>query len=193
MIDVMSEIQQAITTHTESLALAPAIAEAGEQIVRALKRGNKVLVCGNGGSAADAQHLATELIGRFETIRRGVPCLALTADSCLLTAVGNDSGFAAVFQRQVSALGVKGDLLIAISTSGESRNVVNALTEAEMMGLERIALVGRGGGQMGRMPGVTVVCAPSDRTCRVQEVHTLAIHIWAQMVDDAFSDVGLGK
>jgi D-sedoheptulose 7-phosphate isomerase len=188
MMDVTWEIQQAIDTKRDSLSLGPVIAAAGAQIVRALQRGNKVLVCGNGGSAADAQHLATELVGRFELSRRGLPCLALTADTCLLTALANDHGYQAVFARQVAAHGVPGDVLVAISTSGKSESVINALTQAEALGIERIALVGCGGGRMGGLPGVTVVCAPSDRTCRIQEVHTMVVHIWAQMVDEAFAD-----
>ncbi len=188
MTDVALEIAQAIATKRDSLVLAPAIAAAGEQIILALQRGNKVLVCGNGGSAADAQHFATELVGRFELERRGVPCVALTADSCLLTALANDHGYQGVFARQVAALGMAGDVLVAISTSGESESVINALVQAETIGMDRIGLVGRGGGQVGRLAGVTIVCAPSDRTCRIQEVHTMVVHIWAQMVDDAFVD-----
>jgi D-sedoheptulose 7-phosphate isomerase len=190
MVDVVREIQQAIDAKQDSLALAPVIAAAGEQIVRALQRGNKILVCGNGGSAADAQHFAAELVGRFELARRGVPCLALTTDTSLLTALANDHGYQAVFDRQVAALGVKGDVLVALSTSGESDSVINALVQAGTMGIECIGLVGRGGGRIGRLPGVTVVCAPSDRTCRIQEVHTMVIHVWAQMVDEAFSAGG---
>jgi D-sedoheptulose 7-phosphate isomerase len=190
MIDVAGEIRQAIDVKRESLALAPVIESAGERIVRALRRGNKILVCGNGGSAADAQHFSAELVGRFELTRRGVPCLALTTDTSLLTALANDHGYQAVFERQVTALGVKGDVLVALSTSGESDSVINALVAAQSNDLECIALVGRGGGRIGRMPGVMVVCAPSDRTCRVQEVHTMVIHIWAQMVDEAFAARG---
>lgn len=188
MIDVAREIREAIDTKARSVGLVPVIEQAGRQIVQALTRGNKVLVCGNGGSAADAQHFATELVGRFEVTRRGVPCVALTADSCLITALANDHGYEGVFARQVNALGAKGDVLVAISTSGESESVVKALTEAGAIGMERIGLVGRGGGRIGRLPGVTVVCAPSDRTCRIQEVHTMVVHIWAQMVDEAFAE-----
>jgi phosphoheptose isomerase len=188
MIDIAREIREAVDTKSRSVGLVPVIEQAGEQIVRALRRGNKLLVCGNGGSAADAQHFATELVGRFEVTRRGVPCVALTADTCLLTALANDHGYQGVFARQVAALGVDGDVLVAISTSGESDSVVNALVAAEANGMERIGLVGRGGGRIGRLPGVTVVCAPSDRTCRIQEVHTMVVHIWAQMVDDAFAE-----
>jgi D-sedoheptulose 7-phosphate isomerase len=187
MMDVEREIRQSIETKQLSLSIAPVICRAGEQLVEALRRGNKVLVCGNGGSAADAQHLATELVGRFERDRPGVPCISLTADTALLTALSNDHGYQAAFAKQVAALGTKGDVLVAISTSGESASVVNALVQAEANGMERIALVGRGGGQIGRMPGVTVVCVPADRTARIQEVHTLVVHIWAQMVDEAFA------
>lgn len=191
-IDVRKEIQQSIETKHATLGLAPVIAAAGECIVEALRRGNRILVCGNGGSAADAQHFATELVGRFERERRGVPCVSLTADTSLLTALANDHGYQAVFERQVTALGAKGDVLVAISTSGESDSVINAAQAAQRVGMECIALVGRGGGRLGRLPGVTTVCAPSDRTCRIQEVHTLVIHVWAQMVDEAFAVCATG-
>ena len=188
MTDVAREIQQAIDVKRASLELAPAIEAAGRLIVDALRSGRKVLVCGNGGSAADAQHFAAELVGRFERERRGVPCFALTTDTSLLTALSNDHGYQAVFERQVAAIGAPGDVLVAISTSGESDSVVNALVAAETAGMTRIALVGKGGGRIGRMSGVATVCAPSDRTCRIQEVHTLVIHVWAQMVDEAFAE-----
>lgn len=188
MIDVAQEIQQAIETKRASMPLAPVIEAAGARIVEALRRGNKILVCGNGGSAADAQHFAAELVGRFELDRPGVPCLALTTDTSLLTALANDHGYQAVFERQVLALGRAGDVLVAISTSGESDSVINAVVAARRVGMESIGLVGRGGGRLGQMPGVTVVCAPSERTCRIQEVHTLVVHIWAQMVDEAIAD-----
>ncbi|ODS52349.1 MAG: hypothetical protein ABS36_17315 [Acidobacteria bacterium SCN 69-37] len=187
MIDVGREMRQSIDVKTASLALAPVIASAGTRIVEALQRGGKILVCGNGGSAADAQHFATELVGRFERERRGVPCLALTADSLLLTALANDHGYQAVFERQVRTLGTAGDVLVAISTSGESESVVRAVAAAQAIGMTCIGLVGRGGGRIARMAGVDVVCVPSDRTCRIQEVHTLIIHVWAQMVDEALT------
>ncbi len=188
MSDVRREIQEAIDVQSASLSLAPVIEAAGTHIVRALQGGHKILVCGNGGSAADAQHFATELVGRFELERRGVPCLALTADTALLTALANDHGYHAVFERQVATLGSAGDVLVAISTSGESESVVRAVSTAQAIGMTCIGLVGRGGGRIGRMAGVAVVCAPSDRTCRIQEVHAMVIHIWAQMVDEAFAN-----
>lgn len=187
-IDVRKEMQQSIETKQAALDLAPAIAAAGERIVAAIRRGSKILVCGNGGSAADAQHFAAELVGRFERERRGVPCISLTGDTSLLTALANDHGYKVVFARQVMALGAAGDVLVAISTSGESDSVVDAANAALDANMECIALVGRGGGRLARLPGITAVCAPSDRTCRIQEVHTLVIHVWAQMVDAAFAD-----
>lgn len=185
MTDVGREIRQAIEVKQAALALAPTIEAAGRLIVDALKAGNKILVCGNGGSAADAQHFAAELVGRFERDRRGVPCFALTTDTSLLTALANDHGYQAVFERQVTAIGSAGDVLVAISTSGESDSVANAIGAAQTVGMTCIGLVGKGGGRIGRMPGVSIVCVPSDRTCRIQEVHTMVIHIWAQMVDEA--------
>jgi D-sedoheptulose 7-phosphate isomerase len=185
--DVRREIRQAIETKQAMLDLAPQIEAAGRILVEALRAGRRVLVCGNGGSAADAQHFSAELVGRFERERRGVPCLALTTDTSLLTALANDHGYDAVFERQVSTLGSAGDVLVAISTSGQSESVVGAITAAHAIGMSVVGLVGKGGGRIGRLPGVVIVCAPSDRTCRIQEVHTLVIHIWAQMVDEAFA------
>lgn len=187
MINIRAEIEQAIATKQASLALAPVIEAAGREIVEAVRRGNRIFVCGNGGSAADAQHFAAELVGRFERERRGVAAHALTTDTSLLTALANDHGYDAVFERQVTALGARGDVLVAISTSGESESVVRAVEAAQRLGMASIVLVGRGGGRLARVPGVIVVCVPSDRTCRIQEVHTMVVHIWAQMVDEAFA------
>jgi phosphoheptose isomerase len=187
VIDVIREIREAIEVKERSIALAPAIAEAGDRIVKAVLRGNKVLVCGNGGSAADAQHFAAELVGRFETDRRGVPAIALTTDTSLLTALANDNGYRTVFGRQVRTLGQTGDVVVGISTSGDSESVVDALEAAGELGIERVALVGRTGGRLALLPDVTVVHVPATRTARIQEVHTMVIHIWAQMVDTALA------
>lgn len=186
MIDVSREIREAADTKVRCLAIADQIEAAGRAIVGALAGGRKVLACGNGGSAADAQHFVAELVGRFERDRRGMAAVALTTDSSILTAVSNDVGYEQVFARQVRALGAPGDVLVAISTSGESPSVLAAVEATRVLGIERVALIGRGGGQLGREPGTTVVCVPSDRTCRIQEAHTMILHVWAQMVDEAF-------
>jgi D-sedoheptulose 7-phosphate isomerase len=153
-------------------------------ITDTLAHGNKVLLCGNGGSAADAQHIAAELTGRYKTERRGLPGIALTTDTSALTAIGNDFGYDKVFERQVEALANKGDLLIGISTSGNSANVLNALQKAKNMGCRTIGLSGRGGGEMNTLCDINIV-VPSDDTPRIQEMHILIGHIMCQSVDDA--------
>jgi D-sedoheptulose 7-phosphate isomerase len=152
-------------------------------ITDTLAHGNKVLLCGNGGSAADAQHIAAELTGRYKSERRGLPAIALTTDTSALTAIGNDYGYKRVFDRQVEALANKGDLLIGISTSGNSKNVNNALKVAKELGCRTIGLSGRDGGGMNNTCDVNVI-VPSDDTPRIQEMHILIGHIMCQAVDD---------
>ena len=162
------------------------IARAGEALAHALRSGKKALSCGNGGSAADAQHFAAELVGRFERERPGLPAVALTTDSSALTAIANDYDYDRVFSKQVEALGNEGDVLLAISTSGNSKNVIEAMKAAQARKLAVIALTGRDGGAMGRM------CGPRDfhinvahpRTMRVQEVHLLVVHCLCEVVDN---------
>lgn len=149
----------------------------------ALKNGHKIMLCGNGGSAADAQHIAAELSGRYKTERRGLAGLALTTDTSVLTAVGNDYGFDRIFDRQVEALAQKGDVLIGISTSGHSKNVVRALSLARNMGCKTIGLSGRDGGVMSEFCDVNII-VPSDDTPRIQEMHILIGHILCQAIDD---------
>jgi D-sedoheptulose 7-phosphate isomerase len=162
------------------------IARAGEALAAALKSGRKALSCGNGGSAADAQHFAAELVGRFERERPGLPAVALTTDTSALTAIANDYDFDRVFSKQVEALANEGDVLLAISTSGNSKNVIEAMKAAQARKVAVIALTGRDGGAMGRM------CGPRDfhinvahpRTMRVQEVHLLVVHCLCEVVDN---------
>jgi len=162
------------------------IARAGEALAAALKTGRKALACGNGGSAADCQHFAAELVGRFERERPGLPAVALTVDSSALTAIANDYDFDHVFSKQVEALGVAGDVLLAISTSGNSKNVVEAIRAAQAKGLVVIALTGRDGGAMARMlrPTDFHLNVAHPRTMRVQEIHLLAIHCLCEVVDN---------
>jgi len=162
------------------------IARAGEALAAALKSGRKALACGNGGSAADSQHFAAELVGRFERERPGLPAVALTVDSSALTAIANDYDFDRVFSKQVEALGAAGDVLLAISTSGSSKNVVQAVRAAQAKGLVVIALTGRDGGAMAKMlrPGDFHLNVPHPRTMRVQEMHLLAIHCLCEVVDN---------
>ena len=169
-----------------SETLAPAIAGAGEALAAALKRGNKALACGNGGSAADCQHFAAELVGRFERERPGLPAVALTVDTSALTAIANDYSYDAVFSKQVEALGREGDVLLALSTSGNSRNVIEAMKAARSRGMAVIALTGRDGGAMAKMlgPGDHHLNVAHPRTMRIQEVHILALHCLCDIVDN---------
>jgi len=162
------------------------IAKAGEALAAALKAGRKVLSCGNGGSAADSQHFAAELVGRFERERPGLAGIALTTDTSALTAIANDYSYDQVFAKQVLALGQPGDFLLAISTSGNSRNVIEAMKAAHGRGMHVIALTGRDGGEMGRMvrAGDFHLNVAHPRTMRVQEIHLLAVHCLCEVVDN---------
>lgn len=167
--------------------LAEPIASAVELIVAALSNDQKVLVCGNGGSAADSQHFAAELVGRFERERMELAAIALTTDTSILTAVANDYSYDQVFARQVRALGRGGDVLIAISTSGNSPSIVLAAQAALDRGMHVVALTGRGGGKLAALLGPQDVhlCVPHPRTMRIQEVHLLIIHCLCDGIDAA--------
>lgn len=167
--------------------MAPAIAEAIDVLVTALTSGGKALACGNGGSAADSQHFAAELVGRFERERPGLPAVALTTDSSILTAIGNDYDFNAVFAKQVHALGQPGDVLLAISTSGNSANVIAAIEAAHERDMRVIAMTGRDGGKIAGLlhEGDINLCVPSQRTARIQEVHLLTLHCLCDGIDVA--------
>jgi D-sedoheptulose 7-phosphate isomerase len=186
---VESHFTESIETKHASLTLAPEITRAGEVMIRSLRKGGKILSCGNGGSAADAQHFSAELLGRFEAERSGLPAIALTTDSSTLTAVGNDYGFGSVFSRQVSSLGRAGDVLLAISTSGNSGNVLDAVSAAHERDMSIVALTGRDGGTIGRAltPSDVELRVPSDRTARIQEVHLLIVHCLCDLIDQAFT------
>jgi len=161
------------------------IAQAVECMVDALSNDHKILACGNGGSAADCQHFAAELIGRFERERLPLAAIALTTDSSILTAVGNDYSFDAIFAKQVRGLGRQGDILLAISTSGSSSNIVAAVEAAHDREMQVVALTGKGGGKMAELlgPGDVHICVPHDRTARIQEVHLLALHALCDGID----------
>jgi D-sedoheptulose 7-phosphate isomerase len=161
------------------------IVRAGNAIVTAVKAGRKVLSCGNGGSAADSQHFAAEMVGRFERERPGMPAISLTVDTSALTAIANDYDYDRVFSKQVEALGAAGDVLLGISTSGNSRNVIEAMKAAQAKGLVVIALTGRDGGEMAKMlrPQDFHLNVAHPRTMRVQEIHLLVIHCLCEVVD----------
>jgi D-sedoheptulose 7-phosphate isomerase len=165
--------------------LTKPIADAVVAIVGCITGGGKVLACGNGGSASDAQHFAAEFIGRFERERPGLAAIALTTDSSILTAISNDYEYKQVFAKQVQALGAPGDVLLALSTSGNSESILSAIEAAKAKDLTVIALTGRGGGKLAAMLSDTDVhiCVPHDRTARIQEVHILALHCICDAVD----------
>ncbi len=161
------------------------LAKASTVVIDALKRGNKILLCGNGGSASDAQHISAELTGRYKTERKALAGIALTTDTSALTAIGNDYGYDRVFDRQVEALAREGDVLIGISTSGNSANVISALKLAKDMKCETIGFSGRDGGSMNEVCDINLV-VPSDNTPRIQEMHILFGHTICHLVDEAF-------
>ncbi|MFZ5435620.1 MAG: D-sedoheptulose 7-phosphate isomerase [Bacillota bacterium] len=182
--DVRSLIDAHIALAAELRRLVPKIAKAAKLVAEALGDRGKVLLCGNGGSAADAQHIAGELVGRFLRERRPLPALALNTNTSTLTALGNDYGFEEVFARQVAALGRPGDVLIAISTSGKSPNVVRAASAARKKGLKVIGLTGAGGGELKELCDLCL-CIPSESTPRIQEMHILIGHIICELVEAA--------
>ena len=165
--------------------LSPGIAVAAEKMVACLMNEGKILACGNGGSAGDSQHFAAELIGRFEAERQELAAIALTTDSSILTAVGNDYSFNQIFSKQVRGLGHAGDVLLAISTSGNSGNVIEAIKAAHDHDMLVVALTGKGGGQIGEMlrDDDIHLCVPADRTARIQETHLLVIHCLCDGID----------
>jgi D-sedoheptulose 7-phosphate isomerase len=165
--------------------LSKPIADAVNTLVGCITAGGKVLACGNGGSAADAQHFAAEFVGRFERERPGLAAIALTTDTSILTAVGNDYAFDAIFSKQVQALGSPGDVLLGFSTSGNSANVIAAIEAARAKDMTIIALTGRKGGRIREILTETDVhiCVPHDRTARIQEVHLLVLHCLCDAVD----------
>ncbi len=183
---IESTIAASIATKQQLLADTPrldALATVASHVSKSLKSGGKVMLCGNGGSAADSQHIAAELIGRFEKERASMAALALTTDTSALTAIGNDYGYDQVFSRQVEGIGQPGDVLIGISTSGNSANVVKAMEAAAHKNITTVALVGdKPGGAMQAIADY-VLAAPSTNTARIQECHILMMHILCQLVE----------
>lgn len=165
-------------------AVRPAVEAAAARLKAALRAGGKVLIAGNGGSAADAQHFAAELVGRFQCNRAALPCIALTTDTSNLTAIGNDFGFSSVFARQVEALARPQDVFVGISTSGNSANILEAVRGARARGAASIALLGRDGGKLAALADAAVI-VPHDVTARIQEAHIFILHHWADVLERA--------
>jgi D-sedoheptulose 7-phosphate isomerase len=182
---ILNRIESHIKVMELSKSLESAIHEASLVIVDAILKGNKILLCGNGGSASDAQHIAAEFVGRFVLERQALPAIALTTDTSILTAIGNDYGFDTIFSRQVEALARPGDVLIVISTSGMSTNIQNAITKAHEIGCDTVGLTGKGGGFI--RPNISII-VPSNVTSHIQEAHILIGHIICELVDDAWKN-----
>ena len=174
-------------------SLSPAIVRAAELICHALDKGGKVMSCGNGGSAGDAQHFSSEMLNRFEVERPGLPAFALTTDSSTLTSIANDYDYSRIFSRQVEALGNSGDVLLAISTSGNSKNVLEAVKTAQAQQLGVIALTGRDGGELSALLNDQdiEIRVPASSTARIQEVHLLVIHCICDLIDQQFCNTGV--
>lgn len=187
MIDIQSTINEHLATVKLLNPLIPQIQEVADLIVRCLRDGGKVLWMGNGGSAADSQHLAAELVGRYTRERRGLPSIALTTDTSVLTAVGNDYGFDAIFVRQVEALCVSKDVLIGISTSGNSPNILEGIKAARALGAHTVGLAGNDGG---RLAAIVDICltVPASETARIQEAQILLGHIICDWVESELVD-----
>jgi phosphoheptose isomerase len=190
MSDLSSILDQAINGSIETLKslekIESKIARAAEMIEQCLRSGSKLLVCGNGGSASDAAHFATELVVRFAKDRRAYPAICLTGDGGLLTAAGNDYGFEEIFARQVAAFGLEGDVLIVLTTSGKSKNVRRALEEAKSHKLKTIAFLGRDGGSTIGFADVDLLVA-TDSTARIQEAHQLLLHVLCEIIESRFA------
>lgn len=169
-----------------AVTIKPGIKFAIEMIVDAFNSGNKMLICGNGGSAADSQHFAAEFTGRYEMERKPLPAIALTTDTSAITAIGNDYTFDVIFSKQIEALGHEGDILFAISTSGNSSNVVKAIEAAQAKNMKIITLTGKDGGKMAKMlkEHDINICAHVNRTARVQEIHILVMHTICDAIDN---------
>ena len=189
----MDPIARVCGHFTESIAtqvmateqIAESIAAAGQMMSDAILNDGKIMSCGNGGSAADAQHLSSELLNRFEMERPGLPAIALTTDSSTLTSISNDYAYEEIFSKQVRALGKEQDVLLGISTSGNSENVIRAIAAAHERGMNVIALTGRDGGRMANIfqPGDVEIRVPATRTARIQEVHLIVIHCLCDLID----------
>jgi D-sedoheptulose 7-phosphate isomerase len=175
-------IRESIDCKIGFLDASDDIVRAANSIIECFRRGGKVLICGNGGSAADAQHIAGELVGRFKLERKALAAIALTTDSSVLTSIGNDYDYGKIFERQIEALGRKGDLLIGISTSGKSENVVRAIRKAKEIGIKTVSLVGKAESDLKTLSDISISVS-SENTPRIQECHLLGYHVICELVE----------
>jgi len=178
-------LAETLRTFQALATIRPAIDRAGDMILATLRRGGKLLVCGNGGSAAEAAHFATELVGRYAKTRRSLPAIALSSDGSLVTCIGNDFGYGEIFARQIAGLARPGDLVVVLTSSGNSANVIAALDEARKRGLESVAFLGRGGGKAGGLATCDLVM-PGQSGAAAQEAHLFLIHHFCERIDEAF-------
>ena len=186
---ILAALVKSLSLHQALLddqKLIETIGTVAGEMISALTSGHKIFFFGNGGSAADAQHLAAELVCRFERERRALPAIALTVDTSALTAIGNDYSFEKIFSRQIEAFGSPGDVAVGISTSGKSPNVIHAIRTAQKMGLRTVGLTGAGGGALAASAD-HCICIPSGQTARVQEAHILIGHILCELIDETFA------
>ena len=180
-----ASIAETVRTLNALVAMRPAIERATQTILATLKRGGKLLVCGNGGSAAEAAHFATELVGRYAKTRRSLPAIALSSDGSLVTCLGNDFGYEQIFARQIAGLAKPGDLVVVLTSSGNSANIVAALEEAKKLGIESLALLGRGGGKAKGLATCELIMAGNSGAA-AQEAHLFLIHHFCEAIDAAF-------
>jgi len=180
--EIESVIRESIKMKEKMLAISEEIASAANILISALKEGNKIIIFGNGGSAADAQHIAAEMVGRFEKDHRALPAIALTTNTSILTSIGNDFDFNSIFTRQLESICRQGDVVIAISTSGRSPNILEGINTAKKLGAHTIGLSGGDGGKMKEIVDLCLI-VPSDRTARIQEGHITIGHILCQLVE----------
>jgi D-sedoheptulose 7-phosphate isomerase len=180
-----ASLAETVRTLQSLTTIRPAIDRAGQMILETLRSGGKLLICGNGGSAAEAAHFATELVGRYAKTRRALPAIALSSDGSLLSCIGNDFGYEQVFARQVAGLARSGDLLVVFTSSGNSANVIAALHQAKKMGLESVAFLGRGGGKAKEIASCDLIM-PGNSGAAAQEAHLFLIHHFCELIDEAF-------
>ena len=184
-MELLKCLENHIEVAKKTKELLPYIEKAANLCLNALKNNKKILIAGNGGSAADSQHFAAELTGRFKKERVSLPAIALTTDTSALTAIGNDYGYKYVFSRQLEGLGNEGDIFIGISTSGNSKNIIEAIKKAKEKNLKVITLLGKDGGKMKKLGDINIII-PSNETPRIQEMHIMILHMICQIIDEGF-------